>query len=105
MLARMRATQTAFWEVVARCQAEDARGAHELLSRFAAHARRTNWYEGENAFSMDGNVTDRTVADLASLAGKSIRLRFQLQGATLYSFSFAARQRDQDQLQSGGLHE
>jgi hypothetical protein len=43
-----------FWEVVARCQADDARGAHELLSRFAAHARRTNWYEGENAFSMDG---------------------------------------------------
>jgi len=42
-----------FWEVVARCQAGDAKGAHELLLRFAARAGRTNWYEGENAFSMD----------------------------------------------------
>jgi hypothetical protein len=43
-----------FWEVTARCRAGDAKGAHELLSRFAAHARRTNWFEGENAFAMDG---------------------------------------------------
>ena len=43
-----------FWEVTARAVGGDAAGAQELLSRFAAHARRTNWYEGENAFSMDG---------------------------------------------------
>jgi hypothetical protein len=43
-----------FWEVTARCRAGDAKGANELLSRFAAHARRTNWFEGENAFAMDG---------------------------------------------------
>jgi len=43
-----------FWEVTARCRAGDAKGAHELLSRFAAHARLTNWFEGENAFAMDG---------------------------------------------------
>ncbi len=43
-----------FWEVTARCRAGDAKGAHELLTRFAAHARRTNWFEGENAFAMDG---------------------------------------------------
>ena len=45
-----------FWEVTARCRAGDAEGARGLLTRFAAHARRTNWFEGENAFTMDGRA-------------------------------------------------
>ena len=80
-----------FWEVVARCRAGDAKGAHELLSRFAAHARRTNWYEGDNAFSMDGRpygwngepyLADQIVA-AASLVHGFLGLSYTLDGFRL----------------------
>jgi len=46
-----------FWEVAARCRVGDADGAYRLLKNFSEHAGRTNWFEGVNAFSMDGKPT------------------------------------------------
>ena len=43
-----------YWEIVARCCAGDAAGAWERMKRFAARAARTNWFEGENSFTLDG---------------------------------------------------
>lgn len=43
-----------YWEIVARAQNGDAAGAWERMRRFAARAARTNWFEGENSFTMDG---------------------------------------------------
>lgn len=43
-----------YWEIVARAQAGDAAGAWNRMKRFAARASRTNWFEGENSFTMDG---------------------------------------------------
>ncbi|MCF7837383.1 MAG: hypothetical protein K9N49_02025 [Candidatus Marinimicrobia bacterium] len=43
-----------YWEIVARAQSGDAAGAWERLKRFADRAGRTNWFEGENSFTMDG---------------------------------------------------
>jgi len=50
-------------------------------------------YEMANCHEVFGDSTDRTVAwkngtDVSSLAGKPIRLRFQLQDADLYAFQF-----------------
>jgi hypothetical protein len=42
-----------FYEVVARCRAGDADGAYQLLKNFSLHAGRTNWFEGDSAFSID----------------------------------------------------
>lgn len=43
-----------YWEIVARAKAGDAAGAWERLRRFALRAARTNWFEGENSFTIDG---------------------------------------------------
>ena len=43
-----------YWEIVARAQSGDAAGAWQRLRRFAARAAKTNWFEGENSFAMDG---------------------------------------------------
>ena len=41
-----------YFEVLARCRGGDVDGAHELLCRFAGHAGRTNWFEGDSAFNI-----------------------------------------------------
>lgn len=43
-----------YWEIVARAQSGDAAGAWDRMKRFATRAARTNWFEGENSFTMDG---------------------------------------------------
>ena len=43
-----------YWEIVARAMSGDAAGAWERLRRFADRAGRTNWFEGENSFTIDG---------------------------------------------------
>jgi hypothetical protein len=43
-----------YWEIVARAQSGDAAGAWDRMKRFSAHAAKTNWFEGENSFTMDG---------------------------------------------------
>jgi len=43
-----------YWEIVARAQSGDAAGAWERMKRFADRAAKTNWFEGENSFTMDG---------------------------------------------------
>lgn len=41
-------------EIAARCLAGDPDGAHALLTAFGQHAGQTNWFEGENAFAING---------------------------------------------------
>jgi hypothetical protein len=41
-----------YFEVLARCRCGDLKGAVELLRRFAEHANRTNWFEGDSAFNI-----------------------------------------------------
>ena len=41
-----------YYEVLARCQSGDVDRAHELLRRFAVHAGKTNWFEGDSAFNI-----------------------------------------------------
>ena len=43
-----------YWEIVARTRSLDFEGAYQRLRRFASHAARTNWFEGENSFTLDG---------------------------------------------------
>jgi hypothetical protein len=43
-----------YWEIVARGRSGDSAGAYDRLRRFAAHAARTNWLEGDSAFAIDG---------------------------------------------------
>lgn len=41
-----------YFEVLARCRCGDVDHACELLRRFADHAGRTNWFEGDSAFNI-----------------------------------------------------
>ena len=43
-----------YWEIVARAKAGDAAGARERLRRFAMRAAKTNGFEGENSFTIEG---------------------------------------------------
>jgi hypothetical protein len=41
-----------YFEIVARCQCGEVDKALALLERFSAHARETNWFEGDSAFDI-----------------------------------------------------
>ena len=82
-----------FYEIVARCRTGDADGAYKLLKNFANHAAITNWFEGENAFSIDAKpwgwggepfLADQILAAAALVHGYSNRRLLLLRSIDRY---------------------